>query len=297
MSVSEALGKRGEVLLSQGRVRYRERGSGEPVVFIHPMIVNGDLWRKVVPLLGDRYRCLTPDWPLGGHDEAMTPGADLTPAGVARIIAGFLDALDLEDVTLVGNDTGGALAQIVATEHPERVGRLMLITCDAFDNFPPPAARPMVWLTYVPLLMRISATIGRIPALQRLPFVFGLLTKTRIEQEIVDSYLSPISGNPAVRWDAAKALRALAPSYTLAAAERLPSFEGPAVVAWNPEDHFFPLEHGRRLAELLPDAHLEEVADAHTFVPEDQPERLAEILEALMARPVSSRANAQSAAA
>jgi pimeloyl-ACP methyl ester carboxylesterase len=287
--VSEALGVRREVLLSQGPIRYRERGSGEPIVFIHPMVINGDLWRKVVPLLGDRYRCITPDWPLGGHDVPMTPGTDLTPAGVATIVADFLEALDLERVTLVGNDTGGALAQIAVTHRPERVGRLMLITCDAFDNFPPPAAKPLVWLTYLPLAMRICARIARVPALQRLPFVFGLLTKTRIEQQIVDSYLSPLIGNPAVRWDSAKALRALAPEYTLEAAERLPSFSGPAVVAWNPEDHFFPLEHGRRLAEVLPQAHLEEVPDAHTFVPEDQPEALARILEALMAKPADVR--------
>lgn len=284
MSISEALGERREVLLSQGTIRYRERGSGEPVVFIHPMVINGDLWRKVVPALDDRYRCITPDWPLGGHDLPMTPGADLTPAGVATIIADFLDALQLEDVTLVGNDTGGALAQIVATARPKRVGRLMLITCDAFDNFPPPAAKPLVWLTHIPPIMGLCARIARVPALQRMPFVFGLLTKTRIEQEIVESYLSPLIGNPAIRWDAGKALRGLAPRYTLDAARQLPSFSGPAVVAWNPEDHFFPLEHGRRLAELIPHALLEEVHDAHTFVPEDQPERLAELLHSLMAR-------------
>ena len=285
MSVSEVLGERREVLLSQGPIRYRERGSGDPIVFVHPMVINGDLWRKLVPLLDDRFRCITPDWPLGGHDVPMTPGADLSPNGVATIVADFLDALELEGVTLVGNDTGGAIAQIVAAHHPQRLARLMLITCDAFDNFPPRAAKPLVWLTYVPGLMQISARIARLRTMQRLPFVFGLLTKTRIEQPIVDSYLSPAIGNPAVRWDAIKALRGLAPSYTLEAAEHLPSFEGPAIVAWNPEDHFFHIEHARRLAALLPNARLVEIEDAHTFVPEDQPAALAKALGELMAQP------------
>lgn len=270
------------MLLSQGPIRYRERGSGEPIVFVHPMVVNGDLWRKVVPLLADDFRCITPDWPLGGHDVSMTPGTDLTPRGVAEIVADFIDALDLHAVTLVGNDTGGAISQIVAAHRPERLGRLMLITCDAFDNFPPPAAKPLVWLTYFQPLMKLCSRIARLPALQRLPFVFGLLTKTRIEQEIVDSYLSPSIGNPAVRWDAIKALRGLAPSYTLDAARRLPGFDKPALVAWNREDHFFPFEHAERLVQLLPDARLVTIEDAHTFVAEDQPRALASALRELI---------------
>src|SRR5688500_12396538 len=183
MAISEALGKRKEVLLRQGPIRYCERGSGEPIVFVHPMVLNGDLWRKVVPLLAGEFRCITPDWPLGGHDAPMTPAADLSPPGIAAIVADFLEELDLDGVTLVGNDTGGAIAQLVATRHPERLGRLALVTCDAFDNFPPPAAKPLVWLTYVKPLMLLAGQLARVPRLQRRPFVFGLLTKRRIEQE------------------------------------------------------------------------------------------------------------------
>ena len=275
MSVSEELGQRREVLLRQGPIRYCERGEGEPLVFVHPMVVNGDLWRKVVAELGDEFRCIAPDWPLGGHDVPMTPGADLSPPGIAAIVAGFLDALGLERVTLVGNDTGGAIAQIVAANHPDRLGRLVLVTCDAFDNFPPPAAKPLVWMTWLPGAMPIGARLARLPFMQRLPFTFGLLTKRPIEQRFVDSYLLPGVANPAVRRDAAKALRGLAPEHTLAAAERLRAFDRPALVCWNPEDKFFPLEHAHRLVEVLPDARLELIDDAYTFVPEDQPGPLA----------------------
>jgi len=287
VSVSEALGDRREVLVRQGAIRYCERGEGEPIVFLHPMVVNGDLWRKVVPLLAGEFRCITPDLPLGGHDIPMTPGADLSPPGIARIVAELLDELDLRGVTVVGNDTGGAIAQIVAANHPERLARLGLVTCDAFDNFPPLAAKPLVWMTYVPGAMPLAGRLARLPRLQRRAFVFGLLTKTPIEQEIVESYLSPAVRNPAVRWDAIKALRGLAPEHTLAAAECLGGFTGPALVAWNPEDHFFPFEHAQRLVELLPDARLVTIEDSHTFVPEDQPERLAEAIRDLMSRPAA----------
>src|SRR5947199_9664500 len=115
MSISPALGEQRELQLPQGTISYRERGSGEPIVFVHGLLVNGDLWRKVVPELAKDFRCITPDWPLGSHEIPMNRDADLTPTGLAKLIADFLAALELENVTLVGNDTGGALAQIAVT--------------------------------------------------------------------------------------------------------------------------------------------------------------------------------------
>src|SRR5215217_7138360 len=150
MSVSEALGQQREVKLSQGTVRYRERGEGEPIVFVHGLLVNGDLWRQVVPRLADGYRCITPDWPLGSHSVPLAGDADLTPPGLAKLIADFLDALDLRDVTVVSNDTGTALTQILATSHPERIGRIVLTAGDAFDNFPPKMFKAVIGLGYLP---------------------------------------------------------------------------------------------------------------------------------------------------
>ena len=107
-----------EIELTPGTIRYRDVGRGEPIVFVHGLLVNGDLWRKVVPPLARSFRCIVPDLPLGSHVTAMRPDADLTPPGLARLIADLLAALDLRDVTLVGNDTGGALCQLVATRPP-----------------------------------------------------------------------------------------------------------------------------------------------------------------------------------
>src|SRR5947207_994811 len=108
--------------LDAGRIHYRESGSGPTIVFAHGLLVNGTLWRKVTPLLEGRFRCVVPDLPLGSHRDPMKPDADLTPPGVARILADFMSALDRQDVPLVGNDTGGAISQIVAANHPDRVG-------------------------------------------------------------------------------------------------------------------------------------------------------------------------------
>jgi len=284
MSRSTALGARREVLLRQGPIRYCERGAGEPLVFVHPMVVNGDLWRKVVPELAGDYRCITPDWPLGGHDVPMAPAADLSPPGIAEIIADFVEALDLRGVTLVGNDTGGALAQLVITRRPERIGRVVLVTCDAFDNFPPFAAKPLVWLAHVPGLPQVGGRlIARSRLVQRSPAAFGMLIKHGLDPEVGYRYVTPSVANSAVRRDARKALRGLAPRHTLAAAERLPEFDGPALVAWNPEDRFFPFEHAERLVELLPDARLEVIDDSYTFVPEDQPDQLVAAIRRFMA--------------
>lgn len=278
------LGERRRVEISAGPIHYRERGEGEPMVFVHPMIVNGDMWRKVVPTLAESYRCIAPDWPLGGHEVAMDPGTDLSPPGMARIIAEFLESLDLERVTLIGNDTGGAFAQIVAADHPERLGRLVLITCDAFDNFPPLAAKPLVWFAHVPGSAAAARVVTRSRRVRRSPLCFGGLTKRPFEPEIEDSYLSITRTDAGVRRDCRKALRGLNPRHTLAAAEKLPGFEKPALVVWSTEDHYFPVEHAHRLGALLPNSRVELLDDCYTFVAEDQPDRLAELIDRFTAR-------------
>ena len=97
----------------------------------------GRLWTETAEQLATSHRCLVPDWPLGAHASAMNEDADLTPPGIARIISDFLDALDLRGVTIVANDSGGAMSQVLVTRHPERIGRLVLTNCDTFENFPP----------------------------------------------------------------------------------------------------------------------------------------------------------------
>ncbi|MEA2390448.1 MAG: hypothetical protein QOK31_557, partial [Solirubrobacteraceae bacterium] len=190
-----------QVALPQGTIHYRESGSGPTLLFIHGLLVNGTLWRKVVPRLEDRFRCVVPDLPLGSHREPMAPDADLTPPGLAQLIADFTEALGLEDVTLVGNDTGGALCQLVATNHPDSLARLVLTPCDAYENFLPPAFRPLQVIGGLPGGVNALVQPMRFGAAQQLPFAFGMLTKRPIERAVRDGWVHPAIHSREIRRD------------------------------------------------------------------------------------------------
>jgi pimeloyl-ACP methyl ester carboxylesterase len=278
MSISEALGEVKEVQLQQGTIRYRERGTGEPIVFVHGALVNGDLWRKVVPDLSKDFRCIAPDLPLGSHELPLPPDADLSPPGAARLIADFIAALDLDGVTLVGNDTGGALCQLVVTRHPERIARLVLTNCDAYDKFPPSFFKYLFLGAHVPGFVTALFQPMRIAAIRNAPIAFGWLSKRGIPAEITGSWVRPGLNDRAVRRDAAKLLKGAHPRYTLEAAAHFKEFQKPVLVAWGQEKDFFPAEYGERLARDFPNGRLERIDDSYTFVPEDQPERLAKLI-------------------
>jgi pimeloyl-ACP methyl ester carboxylesterase len=245
-------------------------------VFVHGAAVNGDLWRKVVPELAPSHRCIALDVPLGGHSIALDGDPDLSLFGVASIVADFLEALELTDVTIVGNDTGGAVSQALVGGRPERVGRLVLTSCDAFENFPPKAVAYLPWLAPVPSSFRLVGHALKLRPLQRLPITYGWAAREPIDPHIVHgSYLAGLRDSAGVRRDFARMLRAADKRDTLSAAELLTSFDKPALVAWAAEDKFFPREHGRRLAELLPQGRFELVERSRTFIPEDNPKALA----------------------
>jgi len=283
--------------LAPGTIRYTDEGAGPPIVLVHGVLVNGRLWRKVVPpLVAAGFRCIVPDWPLGSHGEPMRVDADLSPPALARLVADFLAALDLDDVTLVGNDTGGALCQMVATRHPERVGRLVLTPSDAFENFPPKLFHYLLWAARVPAVLDVLLRTLAIDLLRRSPLVFGRLAKRRIDPAALESYVRPVLANAGVRRDVAKIARGIDPRFTLEAAERLRAFARPVLLAWAPEDVLFPIAHAHRLAALLPDARVVEIADSWTFVPEDQPARLAALIAEFAAEGAAHRDGAQAPA-
>ncbi len=287
MSQSEALGSRKEVQLSQGIIRYRECGSGEPLVFIHGALVNGDLWYKVVPRLAQHYRCIVPDLPLGSHEIAAKAEADLTPPGLAKLISDFIEALDLEAVTLIGNDTGGALCQLVITRYPQRIARLILTNCDAFKNFPPVVFRPLVWGARVPGFVALLGRVLQSKFLQK--SLLAVLTKYPTEAAIRQSFFRPVATDKAIQRDVRKLLRGVSNRYTLEAATRFGSFDKPVLLAWGSQDYFFTRQYAERLTRAFPNARLEFIEEALTFVSLDQPERLVELIEAFIGLPVSAR--------
>ncbi|WP_328648187.1 alpha/beta fold hydrolase [Amycolatopsis sp. NBC_00348] len=276
MTRSESLGRERRVRLPAGEVRYFERGSGAPVVFVHGVLTNAELWRKVVPdVVAAGFRCVAPDLPLGSHDLPMGADADLSPAGAADVLADFLDALDLRDVTLVANDTGGALTQILLSRRPERVGRVVLTPSDCFEYFFPPIFKPLPVIARIPGSMAVLGQLLRIRALYPLPMLFGWVVKRPLPDAIAQAYLAPLRKSAGVRRDLRKLLRDVHPRHTLAAAAALRTFDRPVLLAWASEDKLFPIALAHRLAALLPDATLVEIADSYTFVSEDQPAVLA----------------------
>src|SRR5262245_21981796 len=217
---SNELGKAHVVPLSRGDVRYFERGSGRPIVFVHGVLTNANLWRSVVPdLAAAGFRCLAPDLPLGAHEIPMRADADLSPTGVADLITDFLAALDLRDVILVANDTGGALTQIALSRRPERVDRVVLLPSDCFEYFFPPIFKPLPTLARVPGAVRVLSALLRVRALHQLPFLFGWVAKRPIPKEIIESYLWPPGSSAEIRRDLRKVLRGVHAKHTLAAAE------------------------------------------------------------------------------
>jgi pimeloyl-ACP methyl ester carboxylesterase len=274
-----------EARLPQGTVRYRELGpaGGEPVVFVHGLLVNSRLWERVAPPLAENgIRCLLPDWPMGSHVVPMNEDADLGGYGQARNVADFVRAVGLGRATLVGNDSGGAISQIVATEHPEVVSRLILTNCDSFDKFPPAMFGYLKPTARIPGGMAVLAQSMRIPANRRLPISFGSLGKKRIDGELLAEWVRPVIDSGEIRRDAGKFIRGIHPDQTRQAAEKLADFKGPALFPWGAEDRFFKITDAERLAEIIPDARVEPIEDAKTFVSLDQPERVAELIAAFV---------------
>jgi pimeloyl-ACP methyl ester carboxylesterase len=282
---SPALGEARDIDLSQGVLRAHETGQGEPIVFVHGLLVNANLWRKVVPSLAGDFRCVSLDMPLGSHLRPMPKDADLSPYALADLVADAIEKLGLENVTLVGNDTGGAISQIVATRRPERIGRLVLTPCDAFDNFPPSIFKWALAPAKLPALVPLVFGPLRMRAPRRAPFAFGWLTERPIDRDAEDSYVLPPLSDKGARRDVAKVLRGVDPKYTLEAAERLREFRSPTLFAWASEDRFFKPAHAERLAKIIPDARVEWIDDSYSFVPEDQPGRLAELIAGFVREP------------
>ncbi|MEU9520607.1 alpha/beta hydrolase [Streptomyces sp. NPDC048224] len=270
-----------DIELSAGTIEYEDTGGEGPVVvLLHGLVHDATVWRNVVADLRTDHRVVAPTLPYGAHRRPMRRPP--TPDLVNELIAEFLDRLDLTDVTLVENDCGRA--QTVAARHPERLARLALVACEAFDNYPPGLPGKLIGIACrtpggVSLLVR---TLGLRP-LRRLPVGIGALTKRPVPDAVVEGWLRPLRTDPAIRRDFRHYGTHVRRDELLEAAQGLRRFDRPALVVWVTEDLMMPRAHGRRLAELLPQGRLVEVEDTRTLIPEDQPELLASLLREFIA--------------
>jgi pimeloyl-ACP methyl ester carboxylesterase len=273
--------QRKEVQLPAGTIRYREAGEGKPVVFVHGYLVDGRLWDGVVDSLSDRCRCIAPDWPIGAQQVAMKPDADLTPYGIAALIDSFLAELGLEDVTIVGNDSGGAMSQVLATRHPERIGRLVLTNCDTHENFPPGIFKYLIALTKLPGAVSAMLAPLRVGAVARA--AYRPFTREPLPPELIASWMEPSLNDQGVKRDLKKVSVDMHRRYTLEAAEKLRDSDLPVLLTWAPGDRLFPLKYAEKLASEVPNTRLIQIPDARTFVPVDQPQRVADEIAAFAA--------------
>jgi pimeloyl-ACP methyl ester carboxylesterase len=250
------------------------------LVLLHGLMMDASLWDGPIADLAADHRCIAPTLPLGAHRHAMRAGADLSLPGIARLVAELVDRLGLRDVTLVGNDTGGALVQLLMSDGTAGVDRVVLASCDAFDNFPPGLTGKALMLSgkLPPPMFGLFMQQMRLRAVRRLPVAFGWLT--RRGDAATARWIKPVMTQPEIRRDAVRMLRAAAADtgLLLRAAECFPGFDRSALVVWASEDRVMPPEHGRRLAEVLPQGRLVEVDDSYTLIPLDQPAKLAQVI-------------------
>lgn len=278
---SKLLGVPHSVDVAGGTLDYFERGEGPLLLFSHGWLSNANLWRKVIDLLHEDFRCIALDLPLGSHRRPMGADADLGPSGVAALIADALEGLDLNDVALIGNDSGGAYSQIALARHGERIGdrvtRLILTSCETpYDEWPPTPFDGLPAAARDPQALRRLLGALEDPMVRALPPAYGLLLKYPVEPEVFDSYALPATREAGVLGDVAKAMAEASTAPVREAGECLiATSELQFLLIWSKEDEVFPFEHGERYAEALKDARFVSINDAYSFTPEDQPEAVA----------------------
>ena len=270
---------RHQIELPAGTIHYREAGpaDGRPVVFVHGFLVDDTLWSDVPDRLAARgFHTFAPTWPLGSHTTAMNAGVDLSPRGVARVVASFLEAHDLRDVVLVGSDTGGAVSQLLLDEDPSRIGRLVLTNCDAFDTFPPFPFDALFRIARHQGATRALLQPMRSTFLRHSRLGFGGLVSRDLGAEESRAWVTPYLADAGVRRDVTAFARGWRPDELAGSARWLAEFDKPVLLCWAPEDPFFKYDLAKRLLGTFPDATLVEFRGASTFVSLDQPERLAD---------------------
>jgi pimeloyl-ACP methyl ester carboxylesterase len=276
----------------QGTVQVRDTGSasagsaesGTPLLLLHALLVNGEFYSRLVPLLtAQGHRCIVPELPLGSHPLPMNADADLTPTGLAQLIVDVLDALNIAKVDLVGVDTGGALSQLLMAWHRDRVGRVVLTGCDAYESFPPRSFKFLVAPLKLPGALFMTAQGARLRVMRKLGTVRPL-THAKVDDAIVKSWTRPLLTR-GIRRDLRKVLVGIKARYTLDAAAANADFPNPVLLAWGDDDRLFSRKLAERLVADLPQARLTTLEDCAAFAALDQPERLAALIHEHVSAP------------
>ena len=274
------------VELEQGTVAYRDEGEGPVLLFSHGIFVDSSLWDGVVErLVPAGFRCVRPETPMGCHRIPLNPDTELSPPLVADLLAAFIDALDLGPVTVVGSDSGGAVAQMLAAQHPGKVAALILNNCDALEVYPP------FPFTALPVMAKMPGGIAPLGAAMRIKPIrwatYRLLTEKPIPDGRLKTWLRPSGTDAGIRQDINKLLAGVEKQQAQEAAETLRNFEKPVLLVWGDRDRFFKADLARRLAGMIPRARIEWIEGGRTFVMQDRPAEVADRIKAFASKDVA----------
>jgi pimeloyl-ACP methyl ester carboxylesterase len=260
-------------------IEYEDTGTGPTILFVHGVYVAGAIWNDVVAELGDGFRCIAPTWPLGAHGTS-TAGADIGAEAAAKRIVHFMEALDLNNVTVVANDTGGGLVLASlgdSTLDKSRIGRLVFTNCDSYEHFPPGSFVQIV------KLCRFSSAVGGaiIRLLATAPgqaFFLKAVCHTPPPKDRQGEVFGAFATSAVARRDAVTVTASLDPALTLRASSAIEAYDKPVTLPWGTDDELFPLAHAERLRDAFPNATLIEIPDCSAFVMLDAPGALADAI-------------------
>ena len=254
-------------------ITYIEQGGGIPILFLHGTLSNADTWRKIIPILSEKYRCIAIDLPIGGHSLALNDSVDLTPIGIAKLIKYFLQFLNIDKVIIVSNDTGGAYAQIFASLYPENVDKLIFSNCEVLEVFPPKKFKYLVKSVKIPGFTYLLSRCFKIKSMLKSNMLMGLLSHKVTNDDLSELYLKTFIKSKSIRKNFTDNAKTWLPKYTIEAAEKLRKEIFPVLILWGEDDKIlFPLELGQRLKGIFKNATLIQIPNSKTYVQEDQPE-------------------------
>lgn len=272
-----------------GRIRVRTAGEGPALVFTHGLLVDSRIWDQVAtPIAAAGFTVVLPDLPLGAHSVAVADRWKLTTSGVAACLFDVADQLGIERFSILGFDTGGAISQVAAASRPERIERLALMSCDAFDHFPPLLIKPFMWAARWPPAMTLVLKTLSNNRYQHIPLPLGLVAKHKIDAHLVRAWSEPCKTDPNVRADLVAFIKQMNAFDTLAAAAVLRQFPGPSMVMWSRQEKVFPRKDAQRLTDLLPGCQLRWINDAYTFASLDNPLRMIELIKEFLDLPTKA---------
>ena len=271
---------RGQLRTRSGPVSYIDTGGpGRAVLFVHGLGTSSYLWRHVIGQLDGQRRCVAVDLPLHGQTPAAA-GQDFSLPGLARFLGDFCDALQLNDIDLVANDTGGAISQVFAAGHPERLNTLTLTNCETHDNLPPKALLPTILLARVGLFARIAPRLARdAHRARRRVYGMGYQDVSNLPEEIVRAWLEPLLGTPDSAREYQRLLTSLHARDLLAAEPALARLRVPTLIVWGTGDIFFRRKWAYWLRDTIPGAtEVIEIAGARLFFPDERAAELTAVL-------------------